>query len=158
MSNWERATRKWFSFLCFKGEMKYEKQVVDWNLKLRQVPKFFENSWLMTKINGRPAHYRHLAMVAELDNLNDINIFIWPMLFLLVWTTRSAWWPCNPGLGKNFPPYMQSCRQLTINSSSPYLILCRVILWMIFSPVPHVINYERVFTLLRSFTTFNLWW
>ena len=60
----------------------------------------------MPNVNGRPAHYHHFAMVAKLDNLNDISIFIWPMLFLLVGTTRSAWRPCNSGLGKNFPPYM----------------------------------------------------
>ena len=27
---------------------------------------------------------------------------ICPVLFLLVGTTRSAWWPCSPRLGKNF--------------------------------------------------------
>ena len=33
-------------------------------------------------------------MVAELDNLNDVSIFIWLVLFLLVGTTRSAGWRC----------------------------------------------------------------
>ena len=40
---------------------------------------------------------------AKLYYLNDVSFFILPVLFLLAETTRSAWWPCSPGLGKNFP-------------------------------------------------------
>ena len=40
---------------------------------------------------------------AKLYYLNDVSFFILPVLFLLAETTRSAWWPCSPWLGKNFP-------------------------------------------------------
>ena len=32
---------------------------------------------------------------------NDVSTFILHVSFLLAGTTRSAWWPCSPGLGKN---------------------------------------------------------
>ena len=43
------------------------------------------------------------AIVDELSYSNDVSTFILHVLFLLAGTTRSAWWPCSPGLGKNFP-------------------------------------------------------
>ena len=91
-----------FYVLEEKWNMRNKWWIDIWNLKLRRVPKIFENSLLTPNVNERPAYKHHLAMVTELHNLNDVSIFIWLVLFLLVGTTRLAWWPCSPGLGKNF--------------------------------------------------------
>ena len=58
-----------------------------------------ESSWLTEKLMGWPA----FAMVDELYYLNDVSFFFLHVLFLLARTTRSAWWPCSSGIGKNFP-------------------------------------------------------
>ena len=73
---WERVTRKWFSFLCWRGEMKYKKQAGGLKFEIKVGPKTFEtgertveNSWLTGKLTGRPA----FAMVDELFYLNDVS-------------------------------------------------------------------------------------
>ena len=82
------------------------KQAGGLKFEIKVGPKTFEtgertveNSWLTGKLTGRPT----FAIFDELYHLNDVNIFILHVLFLLTGIIRLAWWPCSPGLGKNFP-------------------------------------------------------
>ena len=88
--------------------MKYKKQAGGlkfeiWNWGgLEKLWNWWNNCWKQLanrKVNGRPAS----TFVDELSYSNDASTFILHVLFLLVGITRSAWWPCSPGLGKNFP-------------------------------------------------------
>ena len=97
-----------FHFYVEEEKWNRRNKWVDWNLKfeIKVGLKTFEigertieNSKLTGKLTRRPT----FAIVDELYYLNDVSIFILHVLFLLAGTTRSAWWPCSPGLGKNFP-------------------------------------------------------
>ena len=66
--------------------------------------KTIENRWLTGKVTERPI----FPLIDELYYLNDVSFFILRALFLLGRTTRSGWWPCSPGLNKNFPFFYSS--------------------------------------------------
>ena len=112
----KKPVRPW---LCRLGES-YKKVIFifyveeeKWNTRNKRVDSNWggPNCWKQLangKVNGRPTS----AFVDELSYSNDVSTFSLHVLFLLAGTTRSTWWPCSPGLGKNFPGQADCIRHL----------------------------------------------
>ena len=65
---------------------------------------FFENErWGLQECAAFSEKKEYAAIVDELSYSNDVSTFILHVLFLLVGTTKSAWWAYSRGPGKNFP-------------------------------------------------------